>query len=77
MAWAAWRARLSGVWLACPTERGASNLRHNAWNLIVDGRLGKTRERERKKGTGEGEGGNHVERAQREVCYTEKKTFLD
>ena len=68
----------SGVWLACPTERvseRASNLRHNAWNLIVDGRLGKTREG-RKKGTGEG--GNHVERAQREVCYSEKKkTFLD
>ena len=68
------RARLSGVWLACPTER-ASNLRHNAWNLIVEGRLGKTRERGRKKGAGEG--GNHVERAQREVCYSEKKTFLD
>ena len=67
MAWGA-------AWRASEAERAserASNLRHNAWNLIVDGRLGKTRGRGRKRGTGEG--GNHVE-----VCYTEKKkTFLD
>ena len=64
------------MWLVCPTERGASNLRHNAWNLIVDGRLGKTRERE-----GEEERSGRTREAKAatsaEVCYSEKKTFLD